>query len=160
MIIVQSLTGSTSYTQRFECSAAKIGIVATAAQKNDLLNTYVTILLVDSNGQQKVITPRTKLGDLLEIAASNEGLLQITDNYTSTTLSSYTYKGTIELSNFGAVDLAGGYGQIQLDGCVSTTSWNIYGIDNPQLTSMIIDYRPFRYCSCNSTKLALGIAIA
>lgn len=142
MIIVQNLTGATAYTQRFECSAQKIGIKANGVLRTDIDNSYITILLVDSMGQQKVITPRTKLADLLEIAASNEGMTQVKQNYTSGSISSYDVFGTIELSNYGSVDLSGGYGQIQLDGCVSTTTWNIFGIDAAELTNMIIDYRP------------------
>ena len=69
MIIVKGLTGATSYTQRFECSANKIALAVEAAQRSDIDNSFVTILLVDAFGQQKVITPRTRLGDLMEIAA-------------------------------------------------------------------------------------------
>ena len=142
MIIAQNLTGATSYTQRFECSAQKLGIKANGVLKTDIENAYITILLVDSQGQQKVITPRTRLGDLMEIAASNTGMTQIKQNYSSGSIASYDYMGTIELSNYGSVDLSGGYGQIQLDNCVSTSTFNLFGIDSQKLTKMIIDYRP------------------
>ena len=120
MIIATGLTGATSYTQRFECSAQKIGLVANGVQLSDIENAFLTIVLVDSMGQQKVITPRTSLGSLLEIAASNEGMVVVKENYSSGSLVSVDVKGTIELSNFGSVDLSGGYGQIQIDGAVST----------------------------------------
>ena len=142
MIICQGLTGATSYTQRFECSAQKIGLVMNGVQLSDIQGAYLTILLVDSNGQQKVITPRTKLADLMEIAASNEGMVYVKENYSGGSLASVDVKGTIELSNYGSVDLAGGYGQIQIDNAVSTSTFNIYGIDAAELTNMIIDYRP------------------
>ena len=137
MIIVKGLTGATSYTQRFECSANKIALAVEAAQRSDIDNSFVTILLVDAFGQQKVITPRTRLGDLMEIAASNEGFVEEKDTYSSGSLSKVNVLGTIELSNYGSVDLAGGYGQIQVDGSVSTTKWDFYGVDSADLTNMI-----------------------
>ena len=70
------------------------------------------------------------------------GFQQVKEKYTSGAISSNDYLATLELSNFGAVDLGGGYAQIQLDNCVTTTSWNIYGLDNANLTSMIIKYEP------------------
>ena len=163
MIIVKGLTGATSYTQRFECSANKIALAVEAAQRSDIDSSFVTILLVDAFGQQKVITPRTRLGDLMEIAASNEGFIEEKDTYSSGSLSKVNVLGTIELSNFGSVDLAGGYGQIQVDGAVSTTKWDFYGVDSADLTNMIIDYRPIwsaanQYKECD-VRDAYAIAI-
>ena len=163
MVIVENLTGNTNYIQRFECSASKIVVKANVISLSDLEAIFATIVAVDRVGVQRVITPRTNLRDLLEIAASNEGLVKIKVNYSSGSVASYDVLATLELSNFGAIDLAGGYGQIELDSCVTTSTFSFYGLDNPSLTQMIIKYEPiwaaqnqYKECDVNS---AYAIAI-
>lgn len=143
---IATLSGQTTYQQRFETPAQKIVVVATGALMNDVFNTNVTITMMDRNGQLKTITPKTNLGDLMEIAASNEGFVHITKG-----ASDYTIRGTIELSNFGAIDIQGGYFQIQLDNTVSTTSWNLYALETDDLTNVIIRYSPI-WCAANQYK--------
>ena len=144
MIIKNNLTGASSYVERFQCSASKLGFqINESSNFGDWRNSYITVVVVDALGVQKVVTPRTKLSDLAEIAASNEGYIQVKRDFNSSDIQTVQYTHfTIELSNFGSIDLSGGYGQIQLDSCPTSAVFNIYGIDNPNITNMVIDYQP------------------
>lgn len=131
-------SGSTQYAARFETPCQKIAIFADGVTQANIEDANITITMMDRSGQLKTITPKTRLGDLMEIAASNEGLVY----WVKTATPSYQVRSTIELSNFGAIDIQGGYFQIQLDNAVSTTSWSLFAMEAEALTNSIIRYSP------------------
>jgi len=134
---IGSFSGSTAYTARFETPCQKIAVVAVGDTVAHIEDATLTLNMMDRNGNLKTITPKTRLGDLMEIAASNEGCVNYIKN-----ASTYDVRGTIELSNFGAIDIQGGYFSIQLDGCTASNSFDLYALEAKDLTNSIINYRP------------------
>lgn len=151
MRIVSGLTGSNSYTQRFESSCQKIGFVCDGVLEADIMNSNITVSILDSSGKLTIVTPKTPLADLFEIAASNEGFVDV-----KKIGSRFTIRASVELSNYGSIDLQGGNMQIQLDNCVATTIWNLYGIDSEDLTSVAIEYSPIWVASGQFKEIQLS----
>lgn len=86
-----------------------------------------------TGGTRPLVYP-TKLSDLMEIAAANQGFVK--------RLSDGTFKGTVELSNVGALDL--GKDQISLSfmNLAVGATLKVNNLDSQHLTKCYIEYSP------------------
>lgn len=130
-----ALTGTTSQTIEsramkllFICSAAKAARTDAKDILTDLANAKVEIEKQTANGGQPII-PELPFVDLLEIAAANEGSLDI-----RTEGANFVLRATVELSDMGAIELAENeFFKAILTG-FTDVSVDIYAIDADETT--------------------------
>lgn len=144
---VLSSTGSTSYSNvQIETSCQKLVFRVTAASFDALNDVKVSVNLNNKGFGTKNVLPTLPLSHVLEIAAANEGSIQISkaDN-------GVTIMGTVELSNEGALDVREGYLELSILGCQTSENYEVWALNNATLSGSFIDYQT-TFVNQNSTK--------
>jgi len=121
-------------------------------------NVRASVKMYSKNRGTESIINDLPIADLLEIAASNEGFVKQSINGTNTII-----KGTIELSNIGAVETKDGYLSLSITNMLDTDTVNVNTLDSAIVTNSFVSYEQV-FVNANSQKDidnsgAYGIAI-
>lgn len=151
---VGTFRGQTSYTTNpIESAVEKLVLNVKCKGLADLAKVKVTVNLNLNGAGTRTIIPSLPLSHLLEIAANNAGFVLVTPAGVNAPDGEALYfvKGTIELANQLAIDVSGGYVEVQLTDCAEYQEFNLNTLNNPTRSTSFIEYRT-EFCNPDSTK--------